>query len=149
MVLCLVFLVIFAILGLFSAKYRKLAKEAFACVGKSLIFKPCASGLDQRFKTKVTSKIMTRSKIIAKIFYKYFTLLSWAFTIAFFVSLYFTAIALYNYARFGTCEPGLPAKSCPINQAISLLTCTTAQYIYLAIIIFVGFFLVYRYATKK
>ena len=149
MVLCLVFLVIFVILGLFSAKYRKLAKEAFACVGKNLIFKPCTSGLDQRFKTKVTASIMSRSKLVAKLFYKYFMVLSWAFTIAFFVSLYFTAVALYNYARFGSCEPGLPAKSCPINQAVSLLTCTYAQYVYLAVIIIVGFFLIWRYAKKN
>lgn len=149
MVLCLVALVIFSILGIFSARYRKLAKESFECVGKSIIFRPCNSRLDQRIKAKATAKLMHVNKTMAKLFYKYFTLLSWAFTILFFVSLFLTAQALYYYFTIGTCQPGLAPSSCPINKAVKILTCTYAQVIYVMIAVAVIMFLVIRYLDKK
>lgn len=53
MILCLVALVVFGILGIFSAKYRELAKEAFGCFFKTIQLKPCDSKLDQRIKSSL------------------------------------------------------------------------------------------------
>jgi len=151
MVICLVALVVFSILGIFSAKYRNLAKDSFECVGSMLMFRPCTSNLDQRAKTVVTTKLISINPKLARFFYKRFTAISWAFTIAFFVSMFYTVLAFYNYILYGNCDPSESASSCVLNQGssqIPILTCSTAQWIYAIIIIMVAAFLMFKY-TKK
>lgn len=105
MALCLVAMVVFSILGIFSAKWRRVAKEAFHCVFRMIQFKPCDVQLEEKIKSKVTSKLMRVPKL-AKFFYKNFKVISWIFTIAFFVSLLYTVYSLYNLFVFGSCAPG-------------------------------------------
>lgn len=104
MVLCLFALPLFAILGIFSATYRQLAKEAFECVFKTVTFQPCNTGLDTRIKTSVVGPIFKRSEMIGKFVYRHFTMLSWFFVI---LSI-FTVIGLgyggYNYYLYGNCN---------------------------------------------
>jgi ABC-type multidrug transport system permease subunit len=59
------------------------------------------------------------SKRFAEFIYKYFTVLSWIFTVAFFASMLFTVVALYNFVATGNCEPGSPASTCTLGQASS------------------------------
>lgn len=66
MVLCIIGIVLFSILGIFSAKYRELAKESFRCVFKMATFRPCDSTLDQKLKSKITTKLMKASPSLAK-----------------------------------------------------------------------------------
>lgn len=106
MVLCLVAMAVFGILGIFSAKYRELAKEAFGCFFKTIQLKPCDSKLDQRIKSRLTAKIMNYSPWLAKLIYKNFEIISWVFTILFFASLAYSIYSLYNLVVFGSCEPG-------------------------------------------
>jgi len=105
MALCLVAMVVFSILGIFSAKWRKIAKESFQCVFKMIQFKPCDVQLEEKIKSKVTSKLMKVPQL-AKFFYKNFKVISWIFTIAFFASLFYTVYSLYNLFAFGSCSPG-------------------------------------------
>ena len=105
MVICLVALVVFGVLGLFSARYRRIAKEAFECVGRRIILKPCESKLDQRIRAKLTAKILKRSPKAARFVYKNFEALSWVFTIIFFLSMGYTFYSLYNLAVYGSCDP--------------------------------------------
>lgn len=105
MSICLIALIVFAILGIFSAKYRRWAKEAFSCVARRLTLRPCESSFNQRMKAKITSKILRRSSKAARFTNKHFELISWAFTIILFVSLFFTASGLYNLAVHGSCDP--------------------------------------------
>jgi len=155
MVICIVALVVFAVLGIFSAKYRKLAMEAFECVGKSITFRPCTSQLDQRIKTALTARLLRINKWLARFVYKHFKLLSWIFTVSFFASMFYTVFGIINYILYGNCDPGQPAANCFINQAkgtlssYSILTCSTAQAIYAAIIIVVAGFLIIRYLNKR
>lgn len=53
--LCLAALVVFSILGIFSASYRPLAREAFNCVFRKMTLRSCNTGFDQKIKTKLTS----------------------------------------------------------------------------------------------
>lgn len=156
MVICIVALAIFSILGLFSAYYKRLAKEAFSCVSRMLIFQPCKTNLDQRIKSKVTTKLM-KVPPLAKFFYKNFKVLSWIFTISFFVSMAYSLYGIYNLLRFGTCQPG---SVCVINQGASqisqgfsqlpkTLTCYEAQIVY-AIVIIAAIILVFiKYLNVK
>lgn len=105
MALCLVAMVVFSILGIFSAKWRRIAKESFQCVFKMIQFKPCDVQLEEKIKSKVTSKLMRVPKL-AKFFYKNFKIISWIFTIVFFASMFYTVYSLYNLVVFGSCAPG-------------------------------------------
>jgi len=108
MVLCLVALVVFAVLAVFSARYRPLALEAFECVARRVTLRPCETRLDQRIKAKVLSKILDKSPKAAAFINRHFEIISWAFTIIFFVSLAYSLLAVYNLYFFGTCTPENP-----------------------------------------
>ena len=88
-----------------STKYKKLARDAFRCVVKTLTLSPCDVGLEQRIKGKVTAKLL-RFPRLARFFYRHFTWISWAFTGTFFASLIYTAYSFYNFFVYGSCEPG-------------------------------------------
>jgi len=95
---------VFAVLGIFSAAYRKLAAEAFDCVFRRIIFRPCHSGLDKRLKSEITGKIMRRSPRLAAFTYKYFEVFSWTFIILTVLSLVGIGISVYNYVEYGNCN---------------------------------------------
>lgn len=103
--ICIVALLTCSILGIFSARYRSVAKEAFRCVFLRLTFRTCETKLDQRIKSTITSKLLKMSPRLAKFVYKRFELLSWIFTIVLFASLIYSAYSLYSLFVFGTCDP--------------------------------------------
>lgn len=149
MVVCIVALAVFAVLGIFSARYRKLAKDAFSCVKNMLLFQPCTTKLDEKIKSKVTSKLM-RLPTLARFFYKNFKIISWIFTIAFFVSMAYSAYGIYNLVVYGSCEPG---SVCIINQGASqltgILTCYEAQVVYGIVVVLAIILLAMRYLNAK
>ena len=49
---CLIALIIFGIMGIFSASHRALAKEAFICVFKRVTFRPCDTGFKEKIKLR-------------------------------------------------------------------------------------------------
>jgi len=149
MVVCIIALIIFSIAGIWSAKYRQLAKESFGCVFRMMTFRPCISNIDEKIKAKITAKLM-KFPTMARFFYKNFKLLSWMFVITFFVSLAYSAYAIYNLVVYGNCEPG--TGICIINEGANyfsqftqLFTCYQAQVIYEIIIVVVVVLLAFKY----
>ncbi len=114
MVICIIALPVFAILGLFSLRYRMLAGEAFRCLFRTIRFKPCDTGLDQRIKSKFTAKLMWWPAF-ARFFYKNFTFLSWIFTILMVLSTIGVGYGLYNYIAFGNCNGPDQSAFCVFN----------------------------------
>ena len=141
MVLCIVALVVFSILGIFSARYRGLAKDAFKCVFLMVQFKPCNVQLEQKIKTKVTAKLMIIPSL-ARFFYKNFKIISWIFTISFFASLIYSAYGIYNLLAIGRCDPN--STSCEITSLLYFITCheieTVSVIAVIAIILFIYFY---------
>ena len=119
MVVCIIAMGVFAVMGIFSAKYRQLAKDAFSCVKEMFLFKPCTTKLDDRIKNKITGKLM-RVPALARFFYRNFAILSWVFTITFAVSSAYSALAIYNLVRYGSCTPSNP-KACTITNTAHAL----------------------------
>ena len=101
-------MVVLGILGIFSARYRKIAKEAFSCVKRMATFRPCETGFDDKVRSHVTSKLMKRSEKVAGWFYRNFKLLSVIFTVTFFLSAGYTAYTAYNLVVYGSCDPVNP-----------------------------------------
>ncbi len=59
-------------MSIFSTKYRRLAKEAFKCVMKTLTLSPCDMAFEQKVKAKVTAKLLNISPALARGFYRNF-----------------------------------------------------------------------------
>jgi len=102
--ICVIALIVFGILAIFSASHRPLFKEALDCVGRRLTFRPCESRLDERLKSKITGVLLKRNKHAARFVYKRFEIMSWIFLILMIASIFFSAQAGYYYARYGNCN---------------------------------------------
>ena len=104
MVLCLVALPVFAVLSIFSVKYKKLTFDALECLFSTVTLRKCRSGLDDRIKADVTGTVLKYSPKIAKFVYKNYKVLSWIILIIFLWSFYTSSVGVYNYANYGNCN---------------------------------------------
>ncbi|NCN99492.1 hypothetical protein GW923_04930 [Candidatus Pacearchaeota archaeon] len=104
MVLCWIALPVFALLGIFSAKYRRLTKESLDCMFRTVTLRKCRSGLDERIKGDVTGKLMRFSPGLAKGFFRYYKIIAWIILIIFIWSAYASALGMYNYYKHGNCN---------------------------------------------
>ena len=118
MVLCFVALFVFAVLGIFSAKYRALFFEALGCVTRTLTLRPCESKLDERIKATLIASVLERSPPVARAVHKYFNVLSLLFTILFFGSMIYSGIAVYNYWAYGNCNGPNSSAFCVFDAVL-------------------------------
>jgi protein-disulfide isomerase len=116
--ICLIALVVFGVLGVFSAKYRTIAKEAFDCVFKRLTLRKCTTGLDKRLKSQITGKVMRKHPRFGAAVYKNFEVISWAFTIAMILSLGYSAYSIGNLFVYGNCNGPIPDAFCVFDPII-------------------------------
>lgn len=105
MVICIVALVVFGILGIFSATHREYAKQAFECVFRRITLRECESGFDRKLKMKIVNKAFGISPILSSFVYKYFELVSWILLILMIGSFLLVLNGFYNLAKYGTCDP--------------------------------------------
>jgi uncharacterized protein YqhQ len=148
MVICIVALLVFSVLSIWSAKYRNLAKQAFRCVLRMVTFRPCDVQLETKIKTKVTAKLMV-VPALARFFYKNFKVISWAFTIAFFVSLAYSAYGIYNLVVYGSCNPGGTCVITSVGLCILEVEKILVYVILIVLVIAVAYFLIKRNGKKK
>jgi protein-disulfide isomerase len=105
--ICIIALVVFGILGIFSASKRQIAKEAWDCVTKRLTLRKCTTGLDKRLKAQLTGKLMKKHKKTAKFIHKYFEVFSWIFLLLMVWSIIQTGFSVYYFVEYGNCNgPG-------------------------------------------
>jgi hypothetical protein len=116
-------MVVFGIMGIFSASHRKLAKEAFDCVFRMMTLRPCNSTFDQRMKGKIVGKLINKSPKAAGFVNKNFKLLSTLMVIIFFISTIYSGIAIYNLGVHGTCDPEDPNTCVFTPEQIADDTC--------------------------
>jgi hypothetical protein len=107
---CLVALIVFGIMGIFSASQRKLAKEALICVFRRVSFRPCQTGFQEKVKGKLVTKLLQRSAFWAKILNKYYEIFSWIFFLIFLGSIVWLGWGGYNFYVYGSCN-GLNSTS--------------------------------------
>ncbi len=106
---CIIALIVFGILGIFSASHRELAKEAFSCVFRRITLRPCNTGFADKIKGKILSKIVTRSTFLAKMVNKHYEILSWIFFVLMLGSTIWIVWGVYNFYVYGSCN-GLNAS---------------------------------------
>ncbi len=115
MVLCLIALPIFAILGIFSVKYRRLVVESLECLFKTVTFQKCKSGLDDRIKSQITGKMLKFSPSAARFFYANYKIISLILLIVFIWSGWVGGVAIYNYVVYGNCNGPDSDKFCILD----------------------------------
>jgi len=108
MVICIVALVVLGVLGIFSAKCRKWAREAASCVGRMATLRPCETGFDDKVKAVITTALMSRHQGFARFTHRHFKAISWTFMIVFVLSLGYSTYTVYNLAVYGSCDPVHP-----------------------------------------
>jgi hypothetical protein len=119
MVLCWLALPVFAVLAIFSAKYRRLTAESLECLFKTATFRKCSSGLDDRIKSQITGKLLKFSPRSAGFFYKNYKIISLIFLVVFIWSTWVSAVAIYNYVEHGNCNgPEDPNGFCIIDSVV-------------------------------
>lgn len=112
---CVLSLIVFSIMGLFSATHRQLAKEALACVFRRITIRPCNTVFDKKIKAKILGKLLNKHPKLAKNINRFWEVISWFLVIIFFLSLFFSTQTLYNLARYNTCNPQNPS-SCVLTN---------------------------------
>ncbi|MDO8668257.1 MAG: thioredoxin domain-containing protein [bacterium] len=101
---CIIALIVFSILGIFSATHRALALEALDCVFRRVTLRPCNTGFKERAKNKILAKLLERSEMAARLFNKHFELLSWIFFILMITSTFWVVKGGYNFYLYGSCN---------------------------------------------
>lgn len=115
MVVCVIALVVFAILGIFSATHRQMAREAFDCVFRKVTLRPCNTGLNKRLKMIVSMKVMAKHEGAGKFVHTHFEAISFVFMLLMLGSIVFSAIGLYNYWAYGNCNGPGSSELCLLN----------------------------------
>ncbi len=116
MVLCIIAFVVFAILSIFSAKYRPLARKGFECVFRTITLRPCDTGLDDQIKAELVSGLLKFSPPAAKALNKHFTLFSWIFVLLTVGSLAWAVLGVYNFYVYGNCDGPTATGACILND---------------------------------
>jgi hypothetical protein len=109
MVICIIAAVILGFLGIFSAKYRGYAREAFRCVWRMSTLRSCDTEFDKKVRAAIIGKLM-RWPRFAGVIHRRFTVISWIFVAVFFISLAYTGYSVYNLIVWQNCEG--PGGSC-------------------------------------
>ena len=123
--ICFIALIVFAILAIFSAKYRAYFKEALDCVARKATLRKCTTSFDKKMKMKVTAKISRANKPLGRFVFKNFDVLSWIITIVSIIIMIYSLVSgvvgLYNFSIYGNCYGPDSNELCVYN----VLTGTT------------------------
>lgn len=124
--ICLIALVVFGILAVFSARYRAYFKEAADCVFRRMTLRKCTTSFDKKMKVKISSKISNRSRPLGGYVFKHFEALSWLMTIVMIVSLvwsgYWGTVGLYNWVVYQNCNGPESDEACVFNSITGQMT---------------------------
>ena len=121
--ICFVALLVFAILGIFSASHRELAKEAFDCVFRRITLRKCETSFDKKMRMKISTGLLKKSPALGGFVHKNFEILSWAMTIIMMVSLVYGVWGVYNYAAYGNCYGPNSTEYCVYDAVLGTETC--------------------------
>lgn len=124
--ICLLALIGFGILGIFSVSHRALAKEAFNCIFRRVTLRKCDTGFDKKMKMRITIGIMRSSPKLSRFTFKYFEAISWVFTILLITSFAFSAMGIYNLIQYGNCEGAHSNEPCVFNPTGGI-SCGSAE----------------------
>ncbi len=111
---CIAAFIILAILSIFSASYRSLAKKAWHCVGRKIRFKACDISFAEEMKGRLLGKLIIRRPKLAKFLNRWIDVLSFIFVLLTIWSLVTAFLAGLNLWVYDTCNP-TSGESCSLG----------------------------------
>lgn len=105
---CIGAFTIFTILGLFSARYRVLAKKAWKCVLRRVTFRPCDVSLQEELKSRLVGRLIVTRPRLARFVERFAGALALAFVILSVWSVVAVAQGGLNLFVYDTCNPDDP-----------------------------------------
>src|SRR3989344_143112 len=115
MVFCIAGIIIFGILGIFSAKYRYYFRESLHCIKRQALLRPCDTEFDNKMKAKITGNLMKVSPALSKFVFKRFVIISWIFIIMLFASIAMMGAGVYSWWAYGNCNGPDSSEFCIFN----------------------------------
>lgn len=111
---CIAAFIIFAILGIFSASYRQLAKRAWQCVWKKIRLKPCDINFQEEMKSRLLGRLVVTKPRLARFLDRWIGALSILFVVLSIWSLVIVVNSGLNLFVYDTCNPN-NAESCSLG----------------------------------
>lgn len=108
--ICIASLIVFSILGIFSAKHRALAAEAFNCLLSKAVAGECDSSFEDRMRATVLTPLLGRFPRTAAFVDRHMEKLAAVFVILLLVTLAISLRALVFLYLYGSCAG--PETSC-------------------------------------
>lgn len=119
---CIAAFIVLAIISIFSASHRKLAKKAWNCTLHRITFRPCDTSFKEETKSKLLSHVANRTPRLVKAADIGIEVASFALVIFTIWSLLSVLNSGLNLFVWGTCTPesasscSLGAETCSIDQ---------------------------------
>lgn len=110
---CIAAFIIFAILGIFSAKYRSLAKKAWGCTLRKMTFRPCDINFQEEAKARLLGKLIITKPRLAKFLDRWIGVFASIFVFLSVWSLLVVFNSGLNLLVYDTCNPN-NAESCSL-----------------------------------
>lgn len=110
---CIASFIIFALLGVFSARYRTLAKKAWGCVLRKVTFRPCEISVQEELKSRLVGRFIVTRPRLARFVERFAGAVSFAFVMLSVWSLAAVANSGLNLFVYDTCNPDNP-ESCSL-----------------------------------
>ncbi|MEK6958576.1 MAG: hypothetical protein AABW59_00875 [archaeon] len=124
--ICLIALLVFAVLGLFSVKFRGYFFEAADCVFRKVTLRKCNTSFDQKMKMKISTRVTSVNKPLGGFVFKHFEVLSWIMTILMILSLaysgYVGLMGAYNWVMYQNCNGPNSTEFCAYNALTGVST---------------------------
>ena len=102
---CIAAFIVFVILGIFFARYRRLAKKAWGCVARKLTFRPCTIGFKEEAKNMLLGKLILTKPKFAKFLDKWIDVFATIFVVLSVWSLLVVFQGGLNLLVYDTCTP--------------------------------------------
>jgi len=112
---CIAAFIVLAVISIFSARYRKLAKKAWGCTIRRVTFRPCDTSFKDETKNKLLSHVAKRTPKLVKSADVGIEIASFAFVVLTIWSLIVVLESGLNLFVWGTCNPA-DASSCSLSS---------------------------------
>lgn len=120
---CIAAFIVLAVISIFSASHRKLAKKAWNCTLRRVTFRPCDTSFKEDAKNKILSQVANRTPKLVKTADIGIEIASFILVILTIWSLATALESGLNLFVWGTCNPNqasscsLGAETCSIDKA--------------------------------
>ena len=118
---CIAAFIVFVVLGIFSVRYRLLAKKAWYCVGRKLTFRPCEIGFKEEAKDALIGRFILTQPRFARFLDRWIEVFATIFVVLSVWSLLLVLQSGLNLFVYDTCSPknvescSLGGESCGVS----------------------------------